>query len=137
METLPARIAVMAAGILAALIGMGAVCVFLCVALYAFLCTLMVPPLAALAAAGLFLVLSLIIFAIAGAIAGAIKRKSRKKTRPSANLLGAEIGRIIGEDAQSYIAKRPWTALLLSVVCGFAIGLSPRLREALLKVLKG
>lgn len=137
MGSLPARIAVMAAGILVALIGVGATCIFLCVALYAFLCTLMSPPLAALAAAGLFLVLSLIVFAIAGATAGAIKRNARKNIRPSSNLIGAEIGRMLGEDAQLYIAKQPWTALILAILGGFLVGLFPRLREAFLRILKG
>jgi hypothetical protein len=137
MSNLPARIAVMAAGILAALIGVGAACIFLSVALYAALCLLMSPPLAALAAAGLFLLLSLIVLAAAGGIVGALKKQNRQNVRPSTNFLGAELGRMLGEDAQSYIAKKPWTAVVLAVAGGFVIGLSPRLREALLRVLKG
>jgi|GEM_PF-6543422 hypothetical protein len=137
MGNLPARIAVLAAGILAALIGMGAFCIFLSVALYAALCLWMSPPLAALTAAGIFLLISLVVMAIAGGIAGAMKKQNRKAVRPSANILGAEIGRMLGEDAQSYIAKKPWTAVMLAVAGGFVIGLSPRLREALLRVLRG
>jgi hypothetical protein len=137
MTNLPARIAVMAAGLVLALIGIGAVGVFLCIALYAFLCMLMTPPLAALASAALVLVLAILVLTIAGSINRALKSQTRKSIRPSANLLGAEIGRMLGEDAQAYISKKPWSALMLAVFGGMLVGFSPRLRELLLKVLKG
>jgi hypothetical protein len=137
MGNLPARIAVMAAGLVVALIGIGAAGVFLCVALYAFLCTLLAPTAAALAAAASVLLLSVIVLAVAGSIAGAMKRQTRKSARPSSNILGAEIGKMLGEDAQAYIAKKPWAALMLAIGGGFLIGLSPRLRELLMKILRG
>jgi hypothetical protein len=136
MTNLPARIAVMAAGLLLALIGIGATGVFLCVALYAFLATLLPPTLAALAAAGAVLFLSILILVVTGSIVGSLKRQTRKDIRPSSNLIGAEIGKMIGEDAQAFISKNPWRAAMFAVAGGFLVGLSPRLRDLLMNILR-
>lgn len=137
MTTLPARIAVWIVGFVLALIAIVAVGVFLCVALYAFLCTLMAPALAALASALVVLVMAFVILATAGAIAGALRQQTRKSVRPSANLIGAELGRMLGEDAQSLIAKKPWLTLVFAIAAGFLVGLSPRLRDLALRILRG
>ena len=137
MSDLPKRIAITIAGLLVALVGVAGATMFVCVALYAFLQTLLPSYLAALCTAGLLLVLSLLVLAITGGIVGALRRQTRKSLRPSSNIIGAEIGKMLGEDAQAYIAKKPWMALVLAIGGGFLIGLSPRLRELLMKILKG
>jgi hypothetical protein len=48
----------------------------------------------------------------------------------------AELGKILGEDTQKYIAGKPVLALLLALAGGFAVGVSPRLRALLQTLLK-
>ena len=61
MRELPLRIAIMAAALLVAAVGIGAATVFLCLALYSLLLTMLSAPLAALAAAAFVFVLSLLV----------------------------------------------------------------------------
>lgn len=139
MRDLVARIAIMAAGLLVALVGVAGAAIFVCVALYAFLLTMLPAYLAALATAGVLLLLSLIVLAIGAKAAKTRRRSKRTGARPglSAGILGAELGKMLGEDAQAFVAKKPLVTLLLAVAGGFIVGVSPRLRALLLNILKG
>ncbi len=137
MNNMPARIAVMAAGLFLALVGLAAVGVFLCVALYAALATALPPVWAALVSAAIVLVLALAVFAAAVAIAGNLNRKSVSEQRNASDIIGEEIGRILGKNVQDYIGKNPRKAAGLAILAGFVIGLSPRLRDAAIKILRG
>jgi len=139
MRELPLRIAIMAAALLVAAVGVGATVVFLCLALYSLLLTLLSAPLAALAAAVLAFVLSLLVIFLGGALASRLARRARArraKRGGAAFVFSAELGRILGEDAQKYIAGKPVLALLLALGGGFAVGVSPRLRALLKTLLK-
>jgi hypothetical protein len=68
----------------------------------------------------------------------AVKRRA-KRTRASggrAHAISAEIGRLLGEDAQEFITKRPILALALALIGGFTVGANPKLRAILQAILK-
>jgi len=139
MRELPLRIAIMAAALLVAAVGIGATVVFLCLALYSVLLTLLSAPLAALAAAVLVFFLSLLVIFLGGALANRLARRAqraRAKRGGAAFAFSAELGRILGEDAQKFIAGKPVLTLLLALAGGFVVGISPRLRALLLTLLK-
>lgn len=139
MRELPLRIAIMAAALLVAAVGIGAAVVFLCLALYSVLLALLSAPLAALAAAALVFFLSLLVIFLGGVLANRLARRARRgraKRGGAAYLFSAELGRILGEDAQKFIAGKPVLALLVALAGGFAVGASPRLRALLQTLLK-
>lgn len=129
----------MAAALLVAVIGIVATGVFLCLSLYNYLLTLISPPLAALAAAGAVFLLSLLVLWLGSALSKSVSNKARRertKRGGSANAFSAEIGRLLGENAEGFIAKRPILSLIVALGGGFAIGASPRLRAFLQNVLR-
>ncbi|MGA7675382.1 MAG: hypothetical protein WCA78_10110 [Rhizomicrobium sp.] len=133
------RIAIMAAALLVAAVGIGATVVFLCLALYSALLTLLPASLAALAAAALVFFLSLLVISLGGVLAKRLASKARReraKRGGAAFAFSAELGRILGEDAQKFIAGKPILALLVAVAGGFAVGASPRLRALLQALLR-
>jgi hypothetical protein len=139
MRELPMRIAIMAAALLVAAVGIGATVVFLCLALYSALLTLLPASLAALAAAALVFFLSLLVISLGGVLAKRLASKARReraKRGGAAFAFSAELGRILGEDAQKFIAGKPILALLVAVAGGFAVGASPRLRALLQALLR-
>jgi K+-sensing histidine kinase KdpD len=139
MRELPLRIAIMAAALLVAAVGIGAAAVFLCLALYSLLLTPLSAPLAALAAAALVFILSLLVIFLGSALANGLARRARHaraKRGGAAVAFSAELGKILGEDAQKFIAGKPVLTLLLALAGGFAVGVSPRLRALLQTLLK-
>lgn len=128
------RIAIMAAALLVAAVGIVVTAVFLCMALYAYLQTVLEPSLAALASAGIVFLLSIIIIFLGGALGSSLARRARarrSKRGGKASMISAEIGRLLGENAQAFIEKKPLLSLILALVGGFAIGANPRLRAIL------
>ena len=136
MNALPLRIATMAAALLLAAVGFCATVVFLCVALYSALLTLISPPLAALAAAVVVFLLSLLVIALGSAISRSLAGRAGAKRGSFMFTLSAELGKVLGEDASKFIANRPLAALLIALGGGFAVGTSPRLRRLLQALLK-
>jgi hypothetical protein len=139
MRELPLRIAIMAAALLVAAVGIGATVVFLCLALYSFLLTLLTAPLAGLAAAALAFFLSLLVILLGAALANGLARRARArraKRGGAAFAISAELGKILGEDTAKFIAGKPVLTLLLALAGGFAVGVSPRLRALLQTLLK-
>jgi predicted neutral ceramidase superfamily lipid hydrolase len=139
MRDLPIRIAITAAALLVVATGIVVAMVFLCLALYAALLLWLPPVWSALAAAGIVFVFSLLIVWLAGLLSRAVRRSAKKrraKRGGSANLFTAELGRLLGEDAQSFIVDRPVLSLLLALIGGFAVGANPKLRAFLETFLK-
>jgi K+-sensing histidine kinase KdpD len=139
MRDLPLRIAIMAAALLVAAVGIGATAVFLCLALYSVLLTLLSAPLAALAAAVLVFFLSLLVIFLGGALSNRLARQAKRKRAQRGGIAFAfstELGRVLGEDAAKFIAGKPVLSLLLALAGGVAVGISPRLRALLLTLLK-
>jgi len=139
MRDLPLRIAIMAAALLVAAVGIGATAVFLCLALYSVFLTLLSAPLAALAAAVLVFFLSLLVIFLGGALSNRLARQAKRKRAQRGGIAFAfstELGRVLGEDAAKFIAGKPVLSLLLALAGGFVVGISPRLRALLLTLLK-
>ena len=139
MRELPIRIAIMAAALLVAAVGIGAATVFLCLALYSLLLTMLSAPWAALAAAALVFVLSLLVLLLGSALANAAARSARRARAErggTAFTIGAELGKLLGDDTAKFIAGKPVLTLLLALAGGFAVGVSPRLRSLLKTLLK-
>jgi uncharacterized membrane protein YdfJ with MMPL/SSD domain len=136
MRELPLRIATMAAALLLAAVGFGATVVFLCLALYSALLNLLSAPLAALAAAGIVFFLSLLVIVLGSALSRALAGRARTKRGGFMFALSAELGKVLGEDASKFIAKRPVAALLIALAGGFAFSTSARLRRLLQALLK-
>ena len=134
------RIAIMTAALLLAAVGFVAVAVFLCMALYSGLKMMLIPPLAALSAAGILLLLSLVIIVIGSAIARAAAKnaeraRARRSNASASAKLGGELGRLLGESAFKFITDSPVRVLIGALVAGFAVGASPRLRSFLQSIL--
>ena len=127
------RIAIMTAALLLAAVCFLATGVFLCIALYdGLLLVLPTPWLAALASAGIILVLAVLIIAIGSAMARAAARKAQRRREargPDTARIGIEVGRILGETAFRYVSRNPKGMLIGALVAGFAFGAVPWLRS--------
>jgi hypothetical protein len=135
------RFAIMTAALLLAAVGFVATAVFLCMALYSGLQTVLTPPMAALSAAGILLLVSLVIIGIGSAIAGAVSRgaaraRARRSNATATARLGGELGRLLGESAFKFITDSPVRVLIGALAAGFAVGASPRIRSFLQDLLK-
>ena len=129
----------MAAALLVAAVGVAATGVFLCLALYEYLLTLLVPSLAALATAGAVFLLSLLVIWLGSALSRSVSKRMRRERAQrggSASAFSTELGRLLGENAQGFISQRPILSLIVALAGGFAIGASPRLRAFLQNVLR-
>ncbi|HUO97336.1 MAG TPA: hypothetical protein VMU01_01630 [Rhizomicrobium sp.] len=133
------RIAIMTAALLLAAVGFVAVAVFLCMALYGAFALALSPPMAALASAGVLLLISLLIVLIGSSISKAVARsakRARAETATPVARLGGELGRLIGESAFKFITDSPVRVLIGALVAGFAVGAFPKLRSFLADLLK-
>ena len=132
------RIAIMAAALLVASVGIVVAAVFLCVALYTYLLTLLSAPLAALAAALLVFLLSLLMILLSRSLAKLVAGRAKRARTASgrAHAIGVELGKLLGDDASSFIAKKPLLALALALVGGFVVGMNPKLRAILQAIIR-
>ena len=139
MRDLPMRIAIMAAALLVAAVGVSATVVFLCLALYNALLSVLSAPLAALSAALVIFVLSILVILLGKALSNQFARRAkheRAKRGGTANAFSAEFGRMMGERAQTFVNEKPLLSLIVALVGGFAVGANPRLRAFLETILK-
>jgi len=132
------RIAIMAASLLVAAVGVVVAAAFLCLALYDVLLLWLLPPLAALCAASIIFVLSLLVIFLGQALARAVaaRARARRAKHNTASAISAELGRLFGEDAQAFINDKPILSLLVALIGGFAVGANPKLRAILNAILK-
>lgn len=134
MNNWPARIAVTIACTLIALIGVGAAGAFVCFAIYAFLTQVMAPPYAALCVAAMVLILTALLL---GFILLLVKvRDYGDEAEDTGNLMGLQLGKLISGDLLALIARNPRAAVLAAIAGGVVVGISPRLRQALLDLLR-
>lgn len=126
MRDLSVRLAIAAASLLLAGVGFIAAVGFLCVALYLQLTTMMTPPLAATTTALAALLFSLLVVLIGPKLAFGSRRgrSSRIAGDPA-----MEIGRRLGEEAFKYVKAHRSSTLIATLLAGFAVGASPKLRN--------
>jgi hypothetical protein len=131
MNRFLSRLAISSAAILIAAAGGCVALVFLIVALYLGLASMMAPWLAALATAGAAIFFSLLVLLIARLITHrSVPPASRNRHRNAADL-----GELLGRQAHDFVAGNSLSMLGILVAAGFAMGFSPRLRKFLMKLL--
>jgi hypothetical protein len=135
------RLATTMASLFAALLVVAAALVFLLGAAYLALLEVASPPLAALATG-----LGALVFAVSIVIAGrALSRGRRAPARRRASgsededlggyeKQASELAGMLGVDIASLARTHTRSTLAVSLVAGFAVGASPRLRKALLDI---
>ena len=132
------RLAIGAAAILIAAAGGIVAVTFLIIAMYELLETVMEPWLAALATSGLA-----ILFAVLVLLLARVAMRTMAPTPPKAAArsgLGgmgftAEIGTLLGKEARDFVENNSMATLGVLAVAGFALGVSPKLRKLLWKLL--
>jgi len=125
------RLAISSAALIIASAGAAVALVFVIVAFYLLLASLMAPWLAALATAGVAVLFSVLVLIIARMATVAAAPPSTRARMSAA----AEMGEFLGQQARNFANANSGVTLIALVIAGFAIGLSPKLRAFLLKLL--
>jgi hypothetical protein len=128
------RLAIGAAAILIAAAGGIVAVTFLIIAVYELLETVMEPWLAALSTSGIAILFAVIVLVLAR-VAMKVAAPSPPKTHRSGLGLTAEIGAIFGKEARDFVENNTLSTLGILAVIGFALGVSPKLRKAVWKIL--
>lgn len=149
MERLVLRGALWVAALLIALIFVVLAAVFLCGALYLHFEAVASRPVAALATAGLALVIALFVLLVAWSVSSIATSGARRAAARPAGIsarhapgapvedrLASELGAMIGRDVTGFAQDHPYQAMLASLGAGFAVGASPKLRAFLMGLLK-
>jgi hypothetical protein len=128
------RLAIGAAAILIAAAGGIVAVTFLIVAMYELLQTVMAPWLAALSTAGIALLFSVLVLVLAR-IAMRVAAPAPPKAARTGLGLTAELGAILGKEARDFVENNSLSTIGILAVVGFALGISPKLRKLLWKLL--
>ena len=131
MNRFLSRLAISFAAILIAAAGGCVALVFLIIALYLGLTSVMAPWLAALATAGAALLFFLLVLLIAKLITRRTVPPALRNRQRSA----ADLGELLGRQAHDFVAGNSLPMLGILIATGFAMGFSPRLRKFLMKLL--
>ena len=133
MSGLLSRAIVFVAVIVACVIGLTAAFGLLVAADYFAFATILSPPFAALAAAG-----TAILFCIVAVIVGKLVLASMKKrTRARMHTrIASIIGEIFGADLGEFTERHPARSIGAALAAGFAVCFSPKLRKALVHLLR-
>ncbi|HEY6335347.1 MAG TPA: hypothetical protein VI113_05620 [Alphaproteobacteria bacterium] len=138
MERLLRRFTVLAVLLLAAAIVIVVGVAFLCGAIYLALLGVAAPPIAALAtgliafAIALFILLAAYLFSGRRRV-GSTRRGGNKAHRAP---FAMELGNLAGDEIGDLVRKHPTAGVLVSLLAGFAVGLSPSLRKTLRSLLE-
>ena len=133
MSGLLSRAIVFVAVILACVIGLTAAFGLLVAADYFAFATILAPTFAALAAAGTAILFCIIAVVVGKLILAGIKKRSRARMQTR---LASIIGEVFGADLGEFAERHPARSLGAALAAGFAIGFSPKLRKALLNLLR-
>jgi hypothetical protein len=125
-------IALLLIALVAALIAVG----YFVFALYLWLTNYLVPPAAAVVAGLIILVVSALLALIARSAMRGSKRRDRDYTSMTAAETAAELGSLFGDKVQSFAQMSKGTSLLTALAAGFAVGVSPKLRALLWRIIK-
>ena len=133
------RLAIGATAILLAAAGGIVAVTFLIIAMYELLETVMQPWLAALATSGiavLFAVLVLVLARVAMRMMAPPPPKAAARSGLGGGLgFTAEIGTMLGKEARDFVENNSMSTLGILAVAGFALGVSPKLRKLIWKLL--
>ena len=137
MRRFLARLALSLALILIALVAVLIAVGFFFVALYLWLKTLLIPPVAAAVCGFLILIFAAIVALISRGTMRRHRRPRRQDLTAEAHETAALLGGLMGRRAQRFMEANTATSLLTVLIAGFAVGISPKLRALLLSLLKG
>ena len=118
--------------VLAAFIAVG----FFAFALYLFLATYMAPPVAALMSGVLILMLAVILVLATRTGSGRRGRRGNAAAEREARETAAEVGGELGRKIQGFADAHRNGSLIAALIAGFAVGVSPKLREFLQDILR-
>lgn len=131
MNRLFARLAISVATMLIASAGFMVALIFVIYAIYLVLLNSMEPWEAALATAGVAILFAMLVLLI-----GRLATRTRVPIGEKARLArAADLGELIGKQTRNFASLNSSKTLLGLLVAGFAIGVSPRLRALLMKIL--
>jgi hypothetical protein len=131
------RLAIAMAGILIASVAFIGAVWFLCDAIFLAYETQMSPPLAALAAAGTLAILGIFVLLCSRVIVALHRRAQRRRDRDAVEKVLTEIlTGLFGAEFASLATKNPQMTLGIALILGVALGFSPKLREAILALLR-
>jgi len=128
-------LALVLSAVLTALIAIG----YFMFALYLWLAVYLVPPVAALIAGVLVLFTAAVLALIASSMFGGLGRHERDSTRGAAETAAetaADIGSLFSDKFQGFASMNRGTSILTALAAGFAVGVSPKLRGLLWRILK-
>ncbi len=128
------RLAIGAAAILIAAAGGIVAVTFLIIAMYELLETVMQPWLAALATAGLAVLFAVLVLVLARVAMRTMAPAPPKAARSGIGFT-AEIGTMLGKEARDFVENNSMSTLGILAVAGFALGVSPKLRKLIWKLL--
>jgi Putative Actinobacterial Holin-X, holin superfamily III len=124
--------ALMVVALVALLIAVG----YFVFALYLWLAEYLVPPAAAVVAGGIILLVAIVLALIAGRMFRGSKPRNRDTAALGAAETAAELGSLFGDKMQSFASMNRTTSILTALAAGFAVGVSPKLRGLLWRLIK-
>ena len=129
------RLAIGAAAILIAAAGGIVAVTFLIIAMYELLETVMTPWLAALATSGLAVLFAVLVLVLARVAMRTMAPPRPKAAARSGIGFTAEIGTLLGKEARDFVENNSMSTIGILAVVGFALGVSPKLRKLIWKLL--
>jgi len=133
MSGLLSRAIVFVAVILACVIGLTAAFGLLVAADYFAFATILSPPFAALAAAGAAILFCIVAVILGKLILATLKKRTRARMQTR---IASIIGEIFGADLGEFTERHPARSIGAALAAGFVIGFSPKLRKALVHLLR-
>lgn len=131
-----ARLAISIALIVVALVAVLIAVGYFVFALYLLLAEYLVPPAAAVVAGLIVLAVAMVLALIASSMFRKSKRRDRDTAPLSAAETATELGSLFGDKMQGFAGMNRGTSLLTALAAGFAVGVSPKLRGVLWRIIK-
>ena len=136
MRRFVARLAISIALLLIALVAIMIALGYFVYALNLWLAVYLVPPAAAVVTGLIVLVLAALLALIARVFMRGSKRRDRDYSSMTAAETAAELGSLFGDKVQGFASMNKSTSMLTALAAGFAVGVSPRLRSLLWRIIK-
>lgn len=133
MSGLLSRAVVVAAVILACVIGLTAAFGLLVATDYFAFATILSPPFAALAAAGTAVFFCILAVVVGMLILSSMKKRARRTLHTK---IASILGEVFGADLGEFTDRHPAKSIGAALAAGFVIGFSPKLRKALFHLLR-
>ena len=136
MRRFVARLAISIALLLIALVAIMIAVGYFVYALYLWMAVYLVPPAAAVVTGLIVLVLAALLALIARMFMRGSKRRDRDYSSMTAAETAAELGSLFGDKVQGLASMNKSTSMLTALAAGFAVGVSPKLRSLLWRIIK-